>query len=132
MAKYSYTELKKSAINKSKIGKWKGIDVFTCSKYDYNAASPHFWVIYDDHNKLVKGGYVYGNIDDTGAIDECDKYWYNIPRKPGEVVVKTTAATSGYSDAVIADEFFSRIDKEINALLAGVAELTLDVGELKV
>lgn len=132
MAKYSYTELKKSARTGERIGRWKGIDVFACSKYDYDASSSFFWVIYDDRNKLVKGGYVYGDIDDTGVIDECDKYWYNIPRKPGEVVVKTTAATSGYSDAVIADEFFSRIDKEINALLAGVAELNLDVGELVV
>lgn len=132
MAKYSYTELKKSAINKSKIGRWKGIDVFTCSRYDYNAASPYFWVIYDDLNKLVKGGYVYGDIDDTGAIDECDKYWYNVPKRKNEKVVKTTPATSGYSDQVIADEFFSRIDKEINALLAGVADLNLDVGELVV
>lgn len=133
MAKYSYTELKKSAINKSKIGRWKGINVFACSKYDYNAASPYFWVIYDDLNKLVKGGYVYGDIDDTGAIDEsASREWYNVPLRKSDVVTKRTPATSGYSDQVIADEFFSRIDKEINALLAGVAELNLDVGELVV
>lgn len=133
MAKYGYAELKKSAQTGERIGRWKGINVYSCSKYNYDASSSFFWVIYDDHNKLVKGGYVYGDIDDTGAIDEsASREWYNVAPRPNERVTKVTPATSGYSDQVIADEFFSRIDKEINALLAGVAELNLDVGELVV
>lgn len=126
MAKYSYNELKKSAMNGSRIGRWKSTDVYSCSKYDYKPTSPYFWVLFDDGNKLVKGGYVYGIIDSSGAIDECDKYWYNVPTRSTERVVKTTPATAGYSDQVIADEFFSRIDKEINALLASVAEKEFD------
>ena len=124
-AKYSYSELKKAAGNKIKIGRWKGIDVFACSKYDYNATSPFFWVIYDEGSKLVKGGYVYGIIDDRGQIDECDKYWFNVPLRDTDKVTKRTPATSGYSDVVIADDFFSRIDKEINALLADVGKIDL-------
>lgn len=131
MAKYSYNELKKAAINKSKIGSWKGVGVYSCSKYDYNAASPHFWVIYDSKNELVKGGYVYGNIDDRGQIDECSKYWFNVPVRSSERTTKKVPATSGYSDQVIADEFFSRLDREINELLAGVSELKLSQGELE-
>ena len=125
-AKYSYNELKKSAKNGSRIGRWKAVDVFTCSKYDYKPTSPYFWVLFDDGNKLVKQGYVHGTIDFSGAIDECDKYWYNVPLRESDVVTKRTPATSGYSDQVIADEFFSRIDKEINALLASVADKEFD------
>lgn len=132
MAKYSYSELRSAAKSGRRIGKWKGIEVYSCSKYDYNAASPHFWVIYDDHNKLVKGGYVYGTINEIGAIDESvSREWYNVAPRPNECVTKVVPA-SGYSAEVITDEFFSRIDKEINELLAGVAEQTFDVGELNI
>lgn len=126
-AKYSYSELKSAAAAGRRIGKWKGIDVFSCSKYDYKATSPHFWVIYDSKQELVKGGYVYGVIDGAGAIDECDKYWFNVPLRGTDKVTRTTPATSGYSDMVVADEFFVRIDKEINELLAGVSKLELTV-----
>lgn len=125
-AKYSYNELKKSAKNGSRIGRWKAVDVYTCSKYDYKPTSPYFWVLFDDGNKLVKQGYVYGTIDSSGTIDECDKYWYNVPLRESDVITKRTPATNGYSDQVIADEFFSRIDKEINALLASVADKEFD------
>lgn len=126
MAKYSYNELKKSAMNGSRIGRWKSVDVFASSKYDYKPTSPYFWVLFDDGNKLVKQGYVHGTIDSSGAIDECDKYWYNVPLREGDKVTKVVPATSGYSTEVIADEFFSRIDKEINALLASVADKEFD------
>ena len=124
-AKYSYSELKRAAKSGERIGRWKGVDVYTCSKYDYKATSPYFWVIYDSKQELVKGGYAYGVIDDRGQIDECDKYWFNVPLRESDRVVKTTAATSGYSDQVIADEFFSRIDREINDLLANVGKVDL-------
>lgn len=125
MAKYSYNELKRSAKSGERIGRWKATDVYSCSKYDYNPTSPYFWVIFDSKQELVKGGYVYGTIDSAGAIDECDKYWFNVPLRDTATVTRTTPATSGYSDQVIADEFFSRIDREINALLADVGKMDL-------
>ena len=120
MAKYSRYELKQAAAENRRIGSWRGYDVYACSKYDYDAASGYYWVLYDDNNKLVRKGYCCGNITEKGNVNECDEYWYNIPQKKGDVVVKTTPATSGYSDMVVADEFFVRIDKEINELLANV------------
>lgn len=125
MAKYSYGELKSAATAGRRIGRWKNIDVYSCSKYDYKPTSPYFWVIYDSKQELVKGGYVYGTIDGAGAIDECDKYWFNVPLRDTEKVTKVVPATSGYSTEVIADEFFSRIDREINALLADVGKMDL-------
>lgn len=127
MAKYSRYELERAAVAGRRIGSWNGVEVYACSKYDYNASDRNYWVLYDDNNKLVYGGYVHGNITEKGNVNECNKYWYNAPQKPGEVVVKTTAATSGYSDMVVADEFFVRIDREINELLANVGKMDFTV-----
>ena len=124
MGKYTYDYLKKAARNNTRIGTWKGIGVYACSKYKYDAVKSQFYVLYDDGNKLVKEGYCYGNIDESGLINEKEPIWYNVPSKPGDVVTKTTAA-SGYSAQVISDEFFSNLDKEINKLLADVNSIDL-------
>lgn len=139
VAKYGYTELKKASINKSRIGGWKGKPVYSCSKFDYKVTNEAFYVIYDDGNKLVLNGYVYGTIDNTGAISECDHYAWTSPKSKSippakipkesrktEVVVPATeysAFINGGEGAVNVDDFFVRIDKEINELLANVGEL---------
>ena len=107
-----------------RIGSWKGIAVYACSKYKYDAANSLFYVLYDDGNKLVKKGYCYGSIDINGIINEEEPTWYNVPSKPGDVVTKVVPA-SGYSAQVISDEFFSNLDKEINKLLADVGSIDL-------
>jgi hypothetical protein len=127
LAKYSRYELKQAAAENRRIGSWNGVEVYACSKYDYNASDRNYWVLYDDNNKLVYGGYVHGSITEKGNVNECDAYWYNVPQKKGDVVVKSTPATSGYSDMVVADEFFVRIDKEINELLANVKNMEFTV-----
>lgn len=131
MGKYTYDYLKKAARDNTRIGTWQDIAVYVCSKYKYNAAKSQFYVLYDDGNKLVKEGYCYGNIDESGLINEKEPIWYNVPSKPGDVVTKTTAA-SGYSAQVISDEFFSNLDKEINKLLADVGSYAPlgDVGNI--
>jgi hypothetical protein len=127
VAKYSRYELERAAAQGRRIGSWNGVEVYACSKYDYNASDRNYWVLYDDNNKLVYGGYVHGNITEKGNVNECKEYWYNVPRKKGDVVVKTTGATSGYSDQVVTDEFFSRIDREINELLDNVKNMEFTV-----
>lgn len=127
MGKYSYDYLKKAAREGTKIGTWKNVGVYTCSKYKYNAAKSQFYVLYDDGNKLVKEGYCYGSIDESGTVNEIEPIWYNIPSRSNDVVVRTTAA-SGYSAQVISDEFFSNLDKEINKLLADVNSIDLLAG----
>lgn len=131
MAKYDYKSLKKAATNGSRIGGWQGFDVYACSKYDYDAAKLHFYVLYDDGNKLLRKGQVYGTVNTVGNITECPKYWYNVPSRPGDVVTKATPA-SGYSAEVIADEYFRKLDQDINALLANVDNITFDVGDLNI
>ena len=124
MGKYSYDYLKKAARDNTRIGTWQNTAVYVCSKYKYDAAKSQFYVLYDDENKLVKEGYCYGSIDINGFVNEKEPIWYNIPSKPGDVVTKVVPA-SGYSAEVIADEFFSNLDKEINKLLADVNNIDL-------
>lgn len=143
MAKYSYGELKKAAANGSRIGGWQGTNVYACSKYDYDATSYHFYVLYDDDNKLVRKGLVYGSINEKGTIHEVDApFPYFVPKKkkptPAPVVEYTVPAT-GYSaymagipanateGSVSNDDFFLRIDREINELLANVGKVDLSV-----
>ena len=75
----------------------------------------------------MRKGYCCGSITEKGNVNECDEYWYNVPTRSTERVVKTTSATPGYSDMVVADEFFVRIDKEINELLANVKNMEFTV-----
>ena len=127
MGKYSYDYLKKAARDNTRIGTWKNTGVYACSKYKYNAAKSQFYVLYDDGNKLVKEGYCYGSINESGTVNEIEPVWYNIPSRSSDVVTKTTPA-SGYSAQVISDEFFSNLDKEINKLLADVNSIDLLAG----
>ena len=127
MGKYSYDYLKKAARDNTRIGTWKDTGVYACSKYKYNAAKSQFYVLYDDGNKLVKEGYCYGYINESGTVNEREPTWYNVPSRPGDVVTKATPA-SGYSAQVISDEFFSNLDKEINKVLADVNSIDLLAG----
>lgn len=127
MGKYSYDYLKKAARDNMRIGSWKNISVYVCSKYKYDATKSQFYVLYDDGNKLVREGYCYGSIDINGSVNEKEPTWYNVPSKSGDVVTKVVPA-SGYSAQVITDEFFSKLDKEINELLANVGKIDLLAG----
>ena len=127
MGKYSYDYLKKAARDNTRIGTWKNVGVYACSKYKYNAAKPQYYVLYDDWNKLVKEGYCYGYINESGTVNEKEPIWYNVPSRSGDVVTKVVPA-SGYSAQVITDEFFSNLDKEINKLLADVSSIDLLAG----
>ena len=124
MGTYNYDYLKKAAQEGTRIGTWKNIAVYACSKYEYNAAKPQYYVLYDDGNKLVKEGYCYGHINESGTVNEKEPIWYNVPSRSGDYVTKVVPA-SGYSAQVITDEFFSNLDKEINKLLADVSSIDL-------
>ena len=123
----SYNYLKQAAQDKMRIGSLKGIEVYACSKYKYDATTSQFYVIYDDGNKLVREGYCYGFVEPSGTVNEKEPVWYNVPSRSRDVVTKTVPA-SGYSAQVITDEFFSKLDKEINELLDNVSKIDLLAG----
>ena len=144
MAKYSYDELKLAAAKSRRIGGYLGKNVFACSKWKYDPLrnKGSFYVLYDEDNKLVCDGIVYGTINEKGTVDE----WYNkctwispmsqmevnfapvAPAKsktsqPPKTVPATgySAMVAGVSDSggvVNTEDFFVRLDKEINELLA--------------
>ena len=135
MAKYSYNELKSAATAGRRIGGWKGKNVYACSKYDYDAAQPHFYVLYDDGNKLISQGKVYGEINSNGEVTECSNpyFWYGpSKRKNATTVAKTVPATTTVVESgvnVDAEDFFLRIYREINELLASTANAQFNMGE---
>lgn len=139
MAKYSYNELKVAAAEGRRIGAYMGRNVFACSKWKYDALrnKDAFYVLYDEDNKLVCDGTIYGTISEKGLVDEWDnkRIWVS-PQSQVEVNFTPVAPkakpksvpASAYSAMVAgvdnsggiinAEDFFVRLDKEINELLA--------------
>ena len=138
MAKYSYNELKVAAAEGRRIGAYMGKNVFACSKWKY-AAKQHkdaFYVLYDEDNKLVCDGIVYGTISEKGLVDEWERKrtWISpqsqvavsfepvAPRakeKPKTVPASQYSAfVNGGEGIVNTEDFFVQLDQEINELLA--------------
>lgn len=146
MAKYSYNELKTAAAEGRRIGAYMGRNVFACSKWKYDALKSKnrdsFYVLYDEDNKLVCDGTIYGTISDKGLVDEWDRKrtWISpqsqvaakfepvAPKaKPAPVEQtqpKTVPATAysafvnGGEGVVSSENFFADLDRQINELLA--------------
>ena len=124
MAKYSYNELKLAAAEGRRIGGYLGKNVFACSKWKYDPLSNkgNFYVLYDEDNKLVCDGIIYGTISEKGLVDEWNnkRTWIS----PQSQVVPATAYSAmvagvGDSGGVVSSEnFFANLDREINELLA--------------
>ena len=144
MAKYSYNELKVAAAEGRRIGGYLGKNVFACSKWNY-AAKQHkdaFYVLYDEDNKLVCDGIVYGTISEKGLVDEWNnkRTWISplnqmevsfepvASKKPQSQTPKKTVPATAYSamvagvgdsgGVVSSENFFANLDREINELLA--------------
>ena len=148
MAKYSYNELKVAAAEGRRIGGYLGKNVFACSKWKYAAEQYKnaFYVLYDEDNKLVCDGIVYGTISDKGLVDEWNskRTWISPqsqvavtfePVSPAKHKAKSQASqptrtvpataysamVAGVGDSggiINTEDFFVRLDKEINELLA--------------
>lgn len=145
MAKYSYNELKVAAVEGRRIGGYRGKNVFSCSKWKYDAlkSKDAFYVLYDEDNKLVHDGIVYGTISDGGLVDEWERQrtWISpqsqvvatfTPVSPAKHKAKSqtlqqartvpateySAFINGGEGVVNTEDFFVRLDKEINELLA--------------
>jgi hypothetical protein len=142
MAKYSYNELKVAAAEGRRIGGYLGKNVFACSKWKYDPLrnKGSFYVLYDEDNKLVCDGIVYGTISEKGLVDEWNskRTWISpqnqmevnfMPVAPGKSKIsqKSIPAT-GYSAMVAgvgdsggivnSENFFADLDRQINELLA--------------
>lgn len=145
MAKYSYNELKVAAAEGRRIGGYLGKNVFACSKWKY-AAEQHkdaFYVLYDEDNKLVCNGTIYGTISEKGLVDEWNnkRTWISPqsqvavtfePVSPAKHKAKSqtsqqtrtipataySAMVNGGEGVVSSENFFADLDRQINELLA--------------
>lgn len=143
MAKYSYNELKVAAAEGRRIGGYLGKNVFACSKWKY-AAQQHkdaFYVLYDEDNRLVCNGTIYGTISEKGLVDEWNnkRTWISPqsqvatafePVAPAKHKAKTQTAqksipateysafVNGGEGIVSSENFFADLDRQINELLA--------------
>ena len=149
MAKYSYNELKVAAAEGRRIGGYRGNNVFSCSKWKYGALCQKdaFYVLYDEDNKLVHDGIVYGTISDGGLVDEWERQrtWISpqsqvevsfapvapkaksAPKEQTRTVPATaySAMVAGVGDSggiVSSENFFANLVREINELLATTFE----------
>ena len=118
-----------------------GKNVFSCSKWKYDAlkSKDAFYVLYDDGNTLVCDGIIYGAISDKGLVDEWERKrnWVSpqsqvavtfepvapkakAPREETRSVPASqySAFVNGGEGVVNTEDFFVRLDKEINELLA--------------
>ena len=144
MAKYSYNELKIAAIENRRIGGYKGKNVFSCSqwRYENRKDQDNFYVLFDDGNKLVHKGTIYGTISEKGLVDEWNnkRTWISpqsqvsfesvAPKaksQTSQTPKKTVPATAysafvagvGDSGGIVSSEnFFADLDRQINELLA--------------
>jgi hypothetical protein len=146
MAKYSYNELKLAASEGRRIGGYMGKNVFACSKWKYDALrhKDAFYVLYDEDNKLVCDGTIYGTISEKGLVDEWNnkRTWISPqsqvavtfePVSPAKHKAKAKSETSqartipasaysamvnGGEGVVNSDNFFAELDRQINELLA--------------
>ena len=141
MAKYSYNELKVAAAEGRRIGGYKGKNVFSCSKWKYDALKNKdaFYVLYDDGNTLVYDGIIYGTISDGGLVDEWERQrtWVSpqsqvavtfepvAPKAKAPCEETRSVPASQYSafvnggEGVVSSEnFFADQDRQINELLA--------------
>jgi hypothetical protein len=145
MAKYSYNELKLAASEGRRIGAYLGKNVFACSKWKYDPlkGKDNFYVLYDEDNKLVCDGIVYGTISDKGLVDEWNnkRTWISplnqmevnftpvspakqkaksAPKEPTRTVPASaySAVVNGGEGIVNGENFFANLDREINELLA--------------
>lgn len=144
MAKYSYNELKVAAAEGRRIGGYLGKNVFACSKWKYDALrhKDAFYVLYDEDNKLVCDGIVYGTISEKGLVDEWNskRTWISpqsqvsfepVAPKAKSATVKSpkktvpataySAFVAGVGDSggiVNSENFFADLDRQINELLA--------------
>lgn len=140
MAKYSYNELKLAATEGRRIGGYLGKNVFACSKWKYGAErhKDAFYVLYDEDNKLVCNGTIYGTISEKGLVDEWNnkRTWISpqnqmevnftpvVSKKPQKsipatgysaMVAKVDPVKGGIVDSA---NFFADLDRQINELLA--------------
>lgn len=125
---FDFNSLKAAWKSDEALGKWNGTLVYACPKNQLrNVSQQYFYVVFDDNNALVRGGYRYGTVGATGNVVELsnpESYPYPEDRRTSTPAREEVCAVAQNIPAetvplvdVGTDEFFGRIEAEIDALL---------------
>jgi hypothetical protein len=125
---FDFNSLKAAWKSDEALGKWNGTPVYACPKNQLrNVSQQYFYVVFDDNNALVRGGYRYGTVGASGNVVELsnpESYPYPEDRRTSTPAREEVCAVAQDIPAetvplvdVGTDEFFGRIEAEIDALL---------------
>lgn len=129
--KFDYNELKIAERNGTRLGNWKGLPVFACSKENVrNKGNGAYYIIYDDNNAIVRiqnGKHIqYGRCDSGGNVDEFSKlitYKYEAEEPTPAPVTATASSTFGYEESVDVD---FKMNNDVESVLKQAREMTID------
>ena len=136
---YDYNTMKLAAARGSSLGTFNGVDVYAIKKEDlYKSSDGSYYIVYDDENAFVKDGMFYGRVSTWGDISEVKipcHYAYPEPRRKAtvekrEVSVEEVPVQAKEVPLVSmgTDEFFGRIEREIDELLK--SDFKFEMGEV--
>lgn len=94
---FNYNTLKQAAREGSRLGRWKELPVFSCSKSELlRKGNGAYYVVYDDDNAFVKKTadtwFRYGYLDQSGSVHEESSRTY-FPQPEPQVKYETSTAT---------------------------------------
>ena len=148
--RFSYQNLKMAEYKGDRVGNWKGFPVFASRRvFLEDKASGAFFIVYDDDNVIVKRDngtwYCYGQVNEEGQVEECDKRRYNMYAEAAvychdtqtyepaaathAVCGKNEAECDGTAAAVDADEGpigDVKIGLDVDSVLKAAREMTVD------
>lgn len=83
---FNYNTLKQAAREGSRLGRWKELPVFSCSKSELlRKGNGAYYVVYDDDNAFVKKTadtwFRYGYLDQSGSVhEESSRNYFPVPK----------------------------------------------------
>lgn len=104
---FYYTTLEWYAKVGKAFGMWRGVDVYSISKEEYiqrwndpdlDNSRENYYVIYDDGNKIVTNGILYGSMTKEGTVLELKEPRMLDYLKPVEVSRQTVATTPAINE----------------------------------
>ena len=129
MTNFTYENLMMAEAQKVSIGKWKGLQVYACSKNNLKPINGVYWVIYDDSNVIVDYDYVidqfyaYGTIDRKGNVDTwgtVEKYCHIKENKKYDTVK--------YEEEIV-NKMINELEEEEESAIIGDVAYGIDVDD---
>ena len=84
--KFDFYTLEAKEMSGESLGKWKGVPIYSCNSARYDAKKRDgntrgAYLIYDNGNALVIDGQIFGNVNVSGEVKECNPRTYRTPQE---------------------------------------------------